>query len=155
MFSTSVEVHHSDHTCFKKTVLPIHLAPLEFLLEKGLSTAILSSDPKRLPPEMHIECHPTANPSHYSQSFGTRAFDPAAGKLHDIRVQIPSQTPSSLELLWSRARHNKTTWNITIAKLCLCFLCTCSCQNTNSPLFLKFLPLGILGRPDQGFLMHI
>ena len=152
MFSTSVEVHHSDHTCFKKNSITDPSGTPRIPPGESLSTAILSSDPKRLPPEMHIECHPTANPSHYSQSFGTRAFDPAAGKLHDIRVQIPSQTPSSLELLWSRARHNKTTWNITIAKLCLCFLCTCSCQNTNSPLFLKFLPLGT---PDQGFLMHI
>ena len=43
----------------------------------------------------------------------------------------------------------KTTSNKTIAELCLCFLCACSCQNANSSLFLKFLPLGILGCPER------
>ena len=43
-----------------------------------------------------------------------------ASKLHNIRIQIPSQTPSSLEHFWPRTRHNKTTWNETIADLCLC-----------------------------------
>ena len=50
---------------------------LEFSLKEDLSTAILSSDPKRLLPETRFERLPIADPSHYSQSLGTRAFDPA------------------------------------------------------------------------------
>ena len=83
-FSTSVEVHRSDHRCFPESVSPIHQAPLGFLEEEDLTTATLSSDPKRLPPETHLECPSTAIPNHHSQSFDTRAFDPAVTPLEIV-----------------------------------------------------------------------
>ena len=45
-----------------------------------------------------------------------------AYQLHNVRVQIPPQTPTSLERLRAKTRHNKTTCNEPVGELRLCSL---------------------------------
>ena len=84
-FSTSVEVHRSNHRCFPKSVS----------LEVSLSTAILSSGPKRLPPEMHLECHPTANSQPLLTIIWHESIRPSCDTVGDCVAPLPASSMTS------------------------------------------------------------
>ena len=65
-----------------------------------------------------------------------------------------SQTPATLDFIWTRASHDKTTWNETVRKLSLSFLSTVNGRYAHCSLLFKFLPFSVCGWPDHGFFVH-
>ena len=107
-------------------------------------------------PQVPTVAHNHLTRQHASQlRHSWRLGETTTNQFHDIRIQITSQTPSSLELSRIRTGNNITTWNETITKLSFAFSALSPDKMRTAPFSSSFFHSMSLAAQINDFRTHL